>query len=650
MNSWTTRVGMALLAVIGAGLAAGCGSSQELLSEPLIYVMVDSKKNIEGTCAQFAPDDSRGQMSYEKTVIIRNAGTGVLCLKKLTFTTDNPMLTMKVSGAKPLNESSCPGAYAALDKNASLTLKVRYAPSATEENGAGASLAIEHNDYLNKAPVAACFTIGQVGPRLALDVLNDKFVNAQSSKPPEHCYPFGNTGTAPLIFKEAYFTTVNAQYSIISQPNNGDEIPAFGTPGNLKTDPGKLKVCVRYTPNSTEGDEDVKLAIKTNDPAAQNASITITATNEQGSYQLTCGAADGLVYDFRGAGVQATGKCNIYNVGPSGFAITGIDILAVKSADQDAAMGMYAWHLEKSGTTVSNPPYNVSKTLSIDIVVDYSKPAVGQPVAANLVIRFSQAGVPGTVVIPIIAGNCDTPDPAMGPQPQVWLQADVGETSQGVAVLANQSCAPLRIINSCIVDAKYTGDDACNLGSPSNHFAMVKPLKDFDVDPWGLIALPFTFKPQDGNMNQRDAVLHVVYCSGAWAADKCLGGDPTPVKLNLQGSIVIDLLQPTVSLGSTSDYVEAKVGFPLKIIASFAKGTHDDGQNYIWAVKKRPLASKLWLNENAQSSDGILTVVPDVVGSYTFLVMAQAFNAEDPGEYTWSPQSEVTVDVKVDAP
>ena len=636
--------------------AAGCSSNPySLVYKPQIFTMVDNIQVAAGKCSLFAPDQTNGQLTYRKHVVIRNSGNdnSVLCLNKVKWETTNTLLKMEYTTTKPTDAKSCPGVGAiALATGKSVGIDIVYSPSPDKVDNGQGTLTIEHNDIVAaaKGPTSLCFGISTVGPQITMDATEDTFINTSAANPATHCYKFGNSGTAPLCFDHAGLDPANAQYTITEKPNQGDCIPAIGDTGNPVSTPAKMQICVRYSPDQTDGNEDENVIIVTNDPSKPNAQVKLSAkTQADNKYTITCTSASGkMEYDFSavtsGSG-QAT--CAIYNDGPASMAINNIGVQAIDpTVDQSTLDGMYSvcMHLTAGDTTCVDPPRGVSKAGTIYFTVKFTFPATGAPLNGNLAVSFTQANVPGTITIPISAGGCDVPAPSFGPLPQLWLLAGVGQKATGTFVVANQSCATMRVINACITSATVVGSDPCSKPA-SLYNGFTKPFASQDIAAWGLLPLEVEFHPADDKKLQINDLVNITYCSGAWAAGKCSGAIVTQ-SLNLQGSIETENAPPTLSLGATADYPAAVVGQPVHLKATFTKGAYDNGNNYLWIITSRPAGSKRWLTPADQAtSTPDLIFVPDVPGPYEFAALAQAFSADAPQNYNWSAQVKVTINV-----
>ncbi len=636
----------ALAAVLALG--AGCGD-YAVSTPPQVNVTVDNVQVIAGKCSMFAADRSNGQLTFDKHVVVRNSGKGVLCLNQVKWTTANTLLKMSYTTPKPTDAKACPAAGAiALAAGKSVGIDVAYLPSPDKVDMGQATLTIEHN-ATPESPISLCFGISPVGPQISVDAAEDTFVNVSAPSSETHCDRVGNSGDAPLCFDHAVLDPANAKYSIVEKPTKGDCIPPLGDAGNPVMAPTKWMVCVRYSPGGPGGDDDDNLIIATNDPNMPNAQVILHAKTETGTYTVACTTTKGgLLYDFGGVtSGTAQATCAITNVGPAGMAISPPAVQATDPAIDPAKIaGMYAicGHTSATDPACVGWPLGVAAGSTVYLTIRFTFPATNDPANGNLVVPFVQAMIPEILTIPISAGGCDVPAPAFGPQ-QLWLLAGLGQKATGTYVIANQSCAPLRVLNACITSAASTTGDPCSKPA-SLSSGLAKPFASQDVAPWGVLPLEVEFHPVDGAKQVVNDFLNMTYCAGVWAGGKCSGAIVTQV-LNLQGSIQTGIAPPTLSLSALTDYAGPVHGQPLHLEATFSPGQYPDGHNYSWLLTKRPPGSTRWLTSMEQTtSTPDLVFIPDVPGDYEVAAMAQAIEDGTPADYDWSAQVKIAFTAK----
>ena len=475
--------------------------------------------------------------------------------------------------------------------------------------------------------------------QVKLSQAEDIFINASSANPPTHCFQIYNSGNAPLIFQKASFATANPQYTITKMPNAGEQIAGTGSPDN-PVGQASLELCVRYLPNVTAGDEDVTLEIFTNDPQSPTSTIKISAQSQTGTYTVSCDDNDPTGFDFKGANLGTTRNCTVA-VGQLPLLITSLEVVA-EDPDQDAAA-------KAAYSCVVESPKGLA---SVHIACKFKADGSNAPPAAHLAVSYAQANNPGNLALPLIAGTCEQPALALAPDAsqQLWFLATVGKSAVHTAIVANQSCAPLQLVQACVTSANISSENACdNLALASTDYSVSlvtggkpAPFSLVSVPPWGLQALQIEFKPLTLKQNNL-ALLHVRYCAGKWedAAKQCVGGQLVTQKLTLAGSQDATLKQPLLTLNSPFG---VKVGKPVALTGKVTNNAWD-AKNFLWLVSERPANSAVWLYGMTTEQPAV-TFVPDEAGHYTLVGLAQTYDDSDPSKMAWSAQATVGFDVK----
>ncbi len=641
---WPRTLAALLLAASALVQVQGCGSEQTLELFPQIDVTIDAQPS--KTLHEFAADTTGGQLTSEAVVRIRNSGRGDLVLSEVAFVSQNKYIKDAWPAGKPTFPKS-------LKEGEILTIKVQFKPDPNDEDNGGAIMTIKHNDKKVPNDIVLSFKIKLQGPKIALDQTQMVFVNPSKAAPPTQCVTFGNAGNAPLVFKKAYLGTASPYYSVIETPNEGDSIPALGEGANPKANPMKLKVCVRLTPEAKDADYASKLVIESNDTSNTQANVVLNVKwEEDNKYTVTCASADGKIkYDFTGinAGV-AERCCNIFNEGPSGFLVNQVEVNALTSAKQDLAEKLYAVNIYATNAN-GDPesvklPRSISPNKSLKFCVEYTYPSDGATTNGETVIRFTQANQPDALQIPVVAGTCDTPDLVLGPGASpIWMDATVGTKTSREVVVANQSCAPLQIIQACVSQVAG-GASPCDAKTLSQHFFVDPEVGLTPVDAWGLLPIKVRFEPANNKFTNVQNYLQVVYCGGTWDGSACSEA-PTTATVNLIGYIGSDRKLPELSLALAAGS-SPKVGQPFKIEAAATDGDWPVGLYgaYVWFISSRPAGSTLWLSTEFQATDTPwLALKPDVAGKYRIVGAVQAVNDNNPGEFSWSQQVAIEVDV-----
>lgn len=634
---------LAFAAVVAVAFWA-CGSEQTLEIDPQIDVTIDAQPS--KTLHEFPADTTGGQLTAEAVVRIRNSGRGALLLSSVAFVSQNKYLKEVWPAGKPTFPKS-------LATDETLTVKVQFKPNANDEDNGGAILTIKHNDRKVPNDIVLSFKISLQGPKIALDQTQMVFVNPSKAAPPKQCVTFGNEGNAPLVFKKAYLGTASPYYTVIETPNEGDSIAGLGEAGNPKDNRKKLSVCVRLTPEAVDADYSSKLVIETNDTSNAAASIVLNVKWEpDNKYTVTCASADGKIkYDFTGINAGVVERCcNIFNEGPSGFLVNQVEVNALSAAKQELASSLYAVTIYTTNAS-GDPeaiklPRSISPNKSLKFCVQYTYPSDGKTTNGETVIRFSQANLPDALQIPVIAGTCDTPDLVVGPGlSPLWMTATVGTKTTREVSIANQSCAPMQVIQACVSQVSGASSP-CEVGKLSQHFFVDPDVGLTSVDAWGLQGIKVRFEPANNKFTTVQNYLQVVYCGGTWDGAAC-SIPPTTATVNLIGYIGDDRKEPGLALSLASG-ASPKVGQPFKIEAATTDGDWPVGiyGAYVWFIAGRPAGSTLWLSTEFQSTDAPwLALKPDVAGKYRIVGAVQAVNDSNPGEFAWSPQ--VAIDVEV---
>ena len=640
MNRYLVSVCIGLLAATGL---SGCGSTQVLEAFPQIDVTIEAQPG--ATSWEFSPDVSGGQLTQQATVRIRNSGNGALSISAVDFVSQNEFIKAIWPGGKP----SFPKSLASGEIQ---SINVQYAPDPNIQDDGAAQMIIKSND--EDAPeIKLTFSIKQVGAKIKVDNTSLVFTNPSKAAPPTACAFFGNEGNAPLIFKKAYLSVATPYYQVTETPNEGDTIPAIGEGNNPKSNPMKLKVCVRVTPEAKDADYSAKLVIESNDSSQPKATVVLNVKwEEDNKYTVTCASGDGKIkYDFSGVNSGVAERCcNVYNEGPSGFVVNKVEVKALISDKQDVADALFSTALyaknasgDKESVTL---PRSISAGKSLDFCVEYTYPQDGKTTNAETIIRFQQANIPDALQIPVIAGKCETPDLVVAPSTvAVWMDAPLGGKTSRELLLANQSCAPLQIIQTCMSQIATSG--ACgNANALSQHFFVDPDIGLKAVDPWGTLPIGIRFEPPNNKYNDIQHFLHIVYCGGTWDGNAC-SEPPVTLTLNVMGYVGDGIQLPKLTL-APAEGAEAKVGQPFKIEAATTDGQWPVGEYgaYLWYVVERPAGSTFWLSSEFQTTDTPwLTIKPDVAGKYKLIGAVQSVNPAKPSEFAWSAHATVEFDV-----
>ena len=653
---------VSLFSIATSVTLAACGSSQGIDDNPQIAVKVDGKNVIEGTCAHFAPDDSEGGAGTQQRIVtVTNAGTqGTLCLNKATFAaTDTKLMTIAWDTHK-VDTSKCPDAFASLEVGKSLKATVSYQPKPGLSDSA--TLTIEHNGKDQGAFHQACFDISDLGPKVRLDTTEIVWINPKASSPTEQCAYFGNDGTGSLVVTDApSISPANPEYKVTQQPKKGETISPLGSADNPveTTKRKKFAVCVVMTPDGDATNDETYLVINTNDPASPQVKVRLhTSFQADSKFTVQSQNADtaDLTYNFQGAPDGAARTIKVSNDGPAAWAWQNLPKIVAddpaRQADVDAAFKLSYKRDGKDVDAATNMSAgSVAAGHVIDFVITYKAPTNGLPApAATFQIDWHQQPKTGALIIPVLNATCDVPTLSVGPG-SLWLYAVKGNKAQGRITFANQSCAPLDAIKSCVNKgtATTTGADPCANASALSAYTGLASGGGFVTVPAstagtsnGLLNLDIEFHPADDNKINADDVLQLVYCETGTKDAACSFAHQT---VPLTGNTTAGIELPKITLAIDTETLKA--GQPVSISGALTAGTYPDGKNWSWSIIDRPQGSRTWIYPDAQqTSDPNIVVLPDRSGKYT--VQAQALTVDStPGssKIAWSVPT--TIDIVI---
>ncbi len=663
-----------LLGVATASVAAACigcssdsGGQFEATAAPKIALTIaDKTPSAAPKCTNFKPDLTGGQLTDHKQLVIRNTQTDVgknppkLCVK-WSFTKNNSQLKLTVkSGGDQKDETYCAskgyaGYNAAIPVNGKpLVLEIDYQSNASGDADPMTVTIESNSDAIKNGQVNTrklCFGIDLLGTCAAVFPSEYKFANATKANPPTQCFGVKNCGTAPLVFKGADFETSNAQYQIVEQPNADDTIAPKGDPTN--TDGQKeLKVCIRYSPDDTPDNEDVTLVVTTNasaDGGKVKALISHT-TEAEAKWKVDCSDPNGKIgFFFPEAEKPGKKTCKVINDGPPPLKVQNVAAAPVKSNDEEAVKSALKCQLFDIEGKPQNP-YAVQPGKSADLICEYTPQGAGKPPAAVATFSYSSAGGnSGTMTIPILVGGCDAPSPEFGPT-ELWQMAKPGESSTGSIAVANQSCAGMQLVTACIAPASYKGNEPCQ--APSKNHSLEPAFAPVSVSAYGVAVLKVKFAPDaKATTKQISDLLHVSYCNGIWASDKCTGTIEKRA-INLTGAVAFDdkVTPPAVTCGLGGDGTSVTKGNLATITAGVKGGPTFDNQTfyYRFVLSGRPGGATAWISEAQQSTDqqSWTKILPDQPGSYEVLCQVQGVKTDDATTYAWSAQVPVQFTVK----
>ncbi len=619
------------------GLMLAACSEHAIEAFPQLDVAIEAQPGL--TSWTFSPDLSGGQLEQQAVVRLRNAGQDPLTLHEVAFESDNAFLHAVWPGGAP----SFPTTLAAGEIR---SLRIRYAPDSNIDVTGSARLRILSDDP-EEPDITLQFVIGTLGPRIAVDMTQLTFINPSAAAPPTACTWFRNVGGADLVFESATLATATPYFQVVQAPPAGATIPALGTPGNPKSKPASLQVCVRITPGEKGVDYAAKLLLRTNDPKQSIATVSLGVSwPEPSRYHIACAdTSGGLGFDFEGVQTGSSERCcTIENEGPSGFVVQKIELRALTAGEQALADALYAaapYVEQADGSRQSvSLPRSISTGKQLHVCVRYAAPVDGKTANAETIVRFQQDQQTDALQLPVVAGDCSTPGLVAAPSSvAVWMGAPVGGSTSRQLLLANQSCAPMQVIQACVSQLASAG--ACGkTAALSAHFSLEPEVGLQSVGPWGTLVLGLQLQPKSDADPDLEQYAHVVHCGGSWDGNQC-SEPPSTLVLPVHGHIGDDLPTPTLTLKAASS-APAHVGEPYVVQAAAESGAWPIGAYgaYLWYVAERPAGSMLWLSGEFQTTSAPkLTLKPDLPGSYVVIGAVQAVDPQDQTAFAWSPHA-----------
>jgi hypothetical protein len=280
------------------------------------------------------------------------------------------------------------------------------------------------------------------------------------------------------------------------------------------------------------------------------------------------------------------------------------------------------------------------------LIVVYTVPNQGKPPTAYAKLNFQQGKLSQELSLPISPPDCDAPEPAIGPRPEISLHAPFGKSDKARLAIANQGCGALWLQQVCTTPGGLVNPSApCDKGN-SLHFKMVSQAQNVTLLPGALQTFEVEFKPENDKKLTQNDLLHVAYCPGKLAAGNC-NTALVAETLNLTGSL-IDVGRPTFKPALAGNDAPI-VGKKVVISGAYDKGTcpYDGKRYYRWLLTGRPGSSLAWVGESSQSTQvPEVTFVPDKPGDYEVTAQVQVLDEKDENKFVWSAQDKTTISVK----
>lgn len=489
-----------------------------------------------------------------------------------------------------------------------LTVAAVWTTKPTLEGQAIATLTVHSND-----PKHPTLQLTVATPCLdAKAALTKPLVQIENAAPFQGkvaCTALQNIGCKPLTVSEVVLQTDEGAWQIVQAPAAGTTIGVYGGGDNPSASPVALPICVRYEP-PTESQQAAPVTVKVfaQGASAQTVSASFQAVwTPPSSYTLACGGAQKLDLGAGPPGTKAS--CKLQNHGPAPLLIAEFGLQPADGGVTEAQLAKsYAAAIVQGGP--QQAPYTLEKGGVVELQVHWL--ANESPPAASLRVVLAQQGDTDEVWIPAQAGGCDEAKLVYGPAPPMF-QASPGGSHEVVLTLANQSCAPLSIVEGCLTSFAVSQQDACVSGGPSDEYALVGGSLTQTLPPYGMATLKVRFTPSSSSGKPHYGQLHQYWCRGVVNGSFC-SGKVEKLSIPLEGTTKAGLIAATATAKPVAG---AKVGKTANLVATIQKGNLPIALTgaYRWLVTGRPQGSSLWFD--ADITDGAARDVAfDLPGTY----------------------------------
>jgi hypothetical protein len=501
-----------------------------------------------------------------------------------------------------------------------LTLAARWTTTPALDGQAAATLTVRSNDpktpELVLTVLTPCTDAKAALAPTAVTIFNAGPYNAKIA-----CTALANLGCKALTVQQVTLKPGDPRFSLVAPPPPGATIDPWGYGDNPKGAPKKLPICVRFEPkDEAQQPASVQLVVDAQGASAQQVQAQIKAGwSPPSGYRLACGGAQLL--DL-GPGPGGVASCKLQNDGPAPLRVAKLWLAPGTAAVSDAELAAaYSAELVQGGP--QQAPWTLAAGAVAELRVQRKAGAAAPP--AVLRAALEQDSEVDALAIPVLAGACEQPALAVGPAPATFL-AKPGQQATLTITLANQSCAPLAIVDGCLTDYQVSQDDACATGAPSQEYGVAAALTQ-TLPPWGLASVDVTFAPlapQPGKLHYGQ--LHLYWCRGLIVGGACQG-TVEKRSVQLEGNSQLGLTPPKLT---PLPVVGAKAGQALWLKAKVQPGSQPIGAEgaFQWWVALRTQGSAAWFAEDV-SAGAVRRFVPDLPGTYQIAVRAAAFT---PGE------------------
>ena len=595
----------------------------EAVPQPLLIAKLDG---LESLVQSFWLDPNPQANNSKRKIKIEllNQGDVPLRIDALTFQSETPQIALDWYDT-PLTPADYP--YE-LQPFTTLTLEAIWTTEPKLDGQAIATLTVVSNDPKQPKLVLTMATpCTDAKAVLSTQVL--EVVNAAPYDGKVACLSLGNIGCKPLTVQSVSLQPADARFSLVKAPEAGATIGIYGGGDNPSASPVALPICVRFEPkDASQAAASVKLVVATQGGSAQTVQANIVAAwTPPSHHSLACGGKQAFVFPGGQPGAKAT--CKLQNHGPAPLKIAALELQPVAGtvplADIEAA---FAVAIVQGGE--QSAPWTLAAGAVAELQVTWT--AKSTPPAAQVRLRLERQSDAEELTLPVLAGLCNQPALLVAPSPPAF-STPVGSNVTGDVVLANQSCAPLVIVQGCVTAYQVSQEQACDTGIGSDAFALVGGAATQTIPPFGLATLQVRYAPTVAGSKPDYGQLHQYWCRGTWNGGSCTG----PIEktsIQLEGTSKPGLIAASATLKAEGAVVLGKSVWLKATIQPGSQPIADQG-SFRWWVAARPAGSSAWYY--APVTDGAAReFVPDLAGSYTIAIQALSGT---PGQLTTQVQS-----------
>lgn len=610
----------------GGGDATGPGGAvidAEAVPQPLLIAKLDGQESLVQSF-WLDPNPQANNSQRKIKIELTNQGDVPLRIDALTFQSETPQIVLDWYDT-PLTPADYP--YE-LQPFTTLTLQAIWTTEPKLDGQAIATLTVVSNDPKQPKLVLTMAT-PCTDAKAVLSTPLLEVVNAAPFDGKVACLTLGNIGCKPLTVQAVSLQPADPRFSLVKAPEAGATIGVYGGGDNPTASPVALPICVRFEPkDESQAAASVQLVVSAQGGSAQSVQAKVNATwTPPSHHSLACGGKQAFVFPGGQPGAKAT--CKLQNHGPAPLKIAALELQPVAgTVPLEQIEAAFAVAIVQGGE--QSAPWTVAAGAVAELQVTWKAKAT--PPAAQVRLRLERQSDVDELTLPVLAGLCNQPALLVAPAPPAF-STPIGSNVTGDVVLANQSCAPLVIVDGCVTAYQVSQEQACDTGIGSDAFSLVGGAATQTIPPWGLATLQVRYAPKVAGSKPDYGQLHQYWCRGTWNGGSCTG----PIEktsIQLEGTSKPGLVAASATLKAQGPAV---LGKSVWLKASIQPGNQPiaDQGSFRWWVAARPTGSSAWYY--APVSDGAARqFVPDLAGSYTIAIQALSGT---PGQLTTQVQS-----------